>query len=146
MSKLLDEARAFRKQIDNVAENVSDSIAVANKNLYEEWKESVSYAENKRVRYADKLYKCRQAHTSEAQFTPDLIPALWVVIDEEHAGTIDDPIPAVKNMEYVKGLYYIEDGNIYLMNREGMEEGEKVTLAYLPSELVGQYFELVTQL
>lgn len=145
MSKLIEEARAFRKQIDSVAENVSDSVAVANKDLYEEWQASVSYAENKRVRYADKLYKCRQAHTSEAQHTPDLIPAIWVVIDETHAGTIEDPIPAVAGMEYVKGLYYIEEGKIYLMNRQGMQDGEKIVLQYLPSQLVGQYFELVTQ-
>lgn len=60
-----------------------------------------------------------------------------------HAGTIEDPIPASRGMEYVKGLYYIENNVIYLMNRQGMQDGESVVLQYMPSELVGQYFEIV---
>lgn len=82
-------------------------------------------------------------HTTQADWTPDITPALWTVIDVTHAGTIDDPIPAVAGMEYTKGLYYIEDGVIYLMNRQGMAEGETIILQYLPSQLVGQYFEVV---
>lgn len=69
--------------------------------------------------------------------------AMWTAIDIEHAGTIDDPIPAAAGMEYVKGKYYIENGVIYLMNRQGMTDGESVVLQYLPSQLVGQYFEEV---
>ena len=46
-------------------------------------------------------------------------------------------------MEYVKGLYYLEDRQVYRMNREGMEDGEAVVLQFLPSALAGQYFELV---
>lgn len=69
--------------------------------------------------------------------------SIWTAIDIEHEGTLEDPIPAVAGMEYTKGLYYIEDGAIYLMNRQGMAEGETITLQYLPSQLVGQYFEVV---
>ena len=46
-------------------------------------------------------------------------------------------------MEYIKGKYYIDGDTIYLMNREGMEDGEGVTLQYLPSELIGHYFSVV---
>ena len=46
-------------------------------------------------------------------------------------------------MEYIKGKYYAENESIYLMNRQGMAEGESITLYYLPSQLVGQYFEIV---
>lgn len=69
--------------------------------------------------------------------------SIWTAIDVTHSGTIDDPIPASAGMEYVKGKYYIEGETIYLMNREGMAEGETITLQYLPSQLVGQYFEVV---
>lgn len=69
--------------------------------------------------------------------------AIWTAIDIEHAGTIDDPIPAARGMEYVKGLYYVENDVIYLMNRQGMQDGETVALQYMPSELVGQYFEVI---
>lgn len=81
--------------------------------------------------------------TANSGGTPDKTPALWAVIDVTHAGTIEDPIPASRGMEYVKGLYYIENNVIYLMNRQGMQDGESVVLQYMPSELVGQYFEIV---
>lgn len=69
--------------------------------------------------------------------------SIWTGIDVTHAGTIDDPIPASAGMEYTKGKYYIENDVIYLMNREGMSDGESVVLQFLPSALVGQYFEIV---
>lgn len=64
-----------------------------------------------------------------------------VTDDETHAGTKEDPIPAVAGMEYEKGKYYSDGGKLYLMNRQGMNDGDKITLYYLPSQLVGQYFE-----
>lgn len=73
-------------------------------------------------------------------WTPADAPSIWTAIDIEHEGTLEDPIPAVAGMEYIKGKYYIENGTIYLMNRQGMADGESVVLHYLPSELVGQYF------
>ena len=93
-------------------------------------------------RYQDngKLYKCIQPHTTQADWRPESTTALWTLIDVTHTGTIDDPIPAVAGMEYVKGKYYAENESIYLMNRQGMAEGESITLYYLPSQLVGQYF------
>ena len=44
-------------------------------------------------------------------------------------------------MEYTYGLYYRdpEDNLIYLCERTGEAEGGKITLQYLPHELVGQY-------
>lgn len=73
-------------------------------------------------------------------WTPADAPSIWTAIDIEHEGTLEDPIPAAAGMEYIKGKYYIEGETIYLMNRQGMADGESVVLHYLPSELVGQYF------
>lgn len=122
---------------------VDDETALTGKELYPVWSENISVSVNDRYQYNDKLYKCVQAHTTQADWTPDKTPALWAVIDVTHAGTIEDPIPASRGMEYVKGLYYIENNVIYLMNRQGMQDGESVVLQYMPSELVGQYFEIV---
>lgn len=120
-----------------------DETALTGKELYPVWAENISVSVNDRYQYNNKLYKCVQAHTTQADWTPDKTPALWSVIDVTHAGTIEDPIPASRGMEYVKGLYYIENDVIYLMNRQGMQDGESVVLQYMPSELVGQYFEIV---
>lgn len=75
-------------------------------------------------------------------WTPADAPSIWTAIDIEHAGTLEDPIPAAAGMEYTKGKYYIENDVIYLMNRAGMQDGESIVLQYLPSELIGQYFEV----
>lgn len=95
------------------------------------------------------LYKlaCDDATEQGTLIVENLNPvdaqAIWIAIDIEHAGTLEDPIPAAAGMEYVKGKYYIENNVIYMMNRQGMADGESVVLQYLPSQLVGQYFEEV---
>lgn len=133
---LIEYMKKSRKAVD-------DSTALIGMELYPVWAVGIAVAKDSRYQYNGKLYKCVQAHTTQADWTPDVTPALWTVIDVTHAGTIDDPIPAVAGMEYTKGLYYTENGVIYLMNRQGMAEGETITLHYLPSQLVGQYFEVV---
>lgn len=120
-----------------------DNTALTGMKLYPVWAVGIAVAKDSRYQYNSKLYKVVQAHTTQADWTPDIAPALWAVIDAEHAGTLEDPIPAVAGMEYIKGKYYIEGETIYLMNREGMADGESVVLHYLPSQLVGQYFEAV---
>lgn len=57
----------------------------------------------------------------------------------------DDVITASRGMEYVYGQKYLdpEDDQTYICKRQGEADGGKVTLHYLPHELVGQYFELV---
>ena len=59
-------------------------------------------------------------------------------------GAIDDPIPAVRGMEYEYGKYYFdpEDSKTYLCKRG--EETGSIVLYYLPHELIGQYFEEVS--
>lgn len=123
-------------------QTITDTKALKFKAMYPVWAAGIAVEAGQRYQYGDRLYKVGQAHTTQADWTPDATPALWTVIDVEHAGTIDDPIPAVAGMEYTKGLHYIEGGTLYLMNRQGMADGEKITLYYLPSQLVGQYFEI----
>ena len=71
---------------------------------------------------------------------------MFTMIDETHAGTKDNPIPAAQGMEYVYGLYYKdpEDNKLYLCERIGASAGEKIILQFLPHELIGQYFTEVS--
>ena len=91
------------------------------------------------------LYRCETAHKSVEGWNPSLTPALWTAVNVTHAGTLDDPIPAVMGMEFTYGLHYLdpEDGKLYLCKRQGEAEGGKITLYFLPHQLVGQYFEEV---
>ncbi|MDD3192894.1 MAG: hypothetical protein PHE47_03450 [Oscillospiraceae bacterium] len=101
------------------------------------WDAAEAYAAGDRVQYGERLYKCLQAHTAQADWAPDTTPSLWAVIDIAHAGTAEDPIPAARNMEYKAGRYYLDpaEGRVYLCSRD-----TGIPVAYLPHELVGQYF------
>lgn len=46
--------------------------------LYPVWESGVAYAVGDRRQYNGLLYRCVQAHTSQADWTPDVVPALWV--------------------------------------------------------------------
>lgn len=135
----------LRPIIEQAAVSLSDGEAASVPELITAWAYPVDYAEGDRRSYGGKVYKCRQAHTSQADYTPDKTPNLWSVIDAEHAGTQDDPIPAARGMEYEYGKYYLdgEDGKVYLCERTGEQAGGKITLQYLPHELVGNYFKAV---
>src|SRR5690348_17897936 len=41
------------------------------------WAVGVAYAVNDTVTYGGSTYKCLQAHTSQADWTPPAVPALW---------------------------------------------------------------------
>lgn len=46
--------------------------------LFPDWEIGKAYAVGDRVKYNGLLYRCVQAHTSQADWTPDITPALWV--------------------------------------------------------------------
>lgn len=148
----IEKSRQFRVAASLSAQTATDKQALAMPTMYPYWAEKTAYGgENdpKIVRRPidgrDQLYRCRQAHTSQEGWEPENYPAGWVAINNTSAGTIDDPIPAVRGMEYTYGLYYLdsEDGKTYLCKRTGEAEGGTVVLQYLPHELLGQYFEEV---
>ena len=141
---VVEQAQAIRNSMDKVTENLTDADAVAVADLFLPLEAGVDYAVGDRRRFSDALYKCAQAHTSQTGWEPPNVPALWVVIDAGHAGTIDNPIPAARGMEYEYSKYYLdpEDGKTYLCKR--VEETGSIVLYYLPHELIGQYFEEVT--
>lgn len=147
LEQKLARARQMHRAAMIAAESYPDAQAAAVPTLYPAWTtgEAVEVDDRRYYEPDGKLYKCRQAHTTQADWTPDVTPAMWAVIDVSHAGTIGDPIPAGRGMDYIYGKYYLdpEDGKTYLCKRTGEEEGGTINLQYLPHELVGQYFEEV---
>ena len=135
---------ALRPYIEKAAASLDDNDASNAVKLFPTWTIGIAVAVGERYQYADKLYKVVQEHTTQADWTPDATPAMWAVIDKTHAGTLDDPIPASRGMEYEYGKYYLdgEDGNTYLCQRTGEAAGGTIVLQYMPHELVGNYFDL----
>ena len=139
---ILQQAKEIRTSIDSVTGTMNDTDAAKTPMLFLPWEADTKYEVGDRRRHDGKVYKCLQAHTSQVGWEPPAVPALWVVINTSSPGTIDDPIPAARGMEYTYGLYYTdsEDGKLYLCQRIGEATGSTVVLQYMPHELVGHYF------
>ena len=106
--------------------------------LFPAWAVGVDYALGARLRYGDKLYRVLQAHTSQADWTPDSTPSLYAEVEKPGQGdTPDDPIPYSGNMELFEGKYYSQDGVTYRCTRS---TGVPVYNAL--RDLVGLYVEV----
>lgn len=79
-----EHARKLRELIIRASISLTDEDALEGVELFPKWQTETDYAVGDRIRYEDKLYKCIQAHTSQADWTPDATPALWarVSVDE----------------------------------------------------------------
>lgn len=142
----IDMATAYtmRAVIEDSVTALDDETAATVPSLFTPWTvgEAVEVGDRRYYAPTDRLYKAIQSHTTQADWTPDITPALWVVVDVTHAGTAEDPIPAVRSMEYEYGKIYLdpEDSKLYLCERTSEAEGGKIVLQYLPHELIGNYF------
>lgn len=138
--------RLAQIQAQSAADNqtISDTEINQCKSLIKPWTFPEAVKVGACRTYGEKVYRARQGHTTQADYTPDVTPALWTIIDMEHAGTVEDPIPATRGMEYVYGKIYLdpEDGRVYQCERIGANPGDTIILQYLPHELIGQYFSL----
>lgn len=123
-------------QINTLA--VDDQTALRMREYYPEWAAGQAYAVGYKVQFGGKLYKVVQAHTSQADWTPDTAATLFERIDETHDGSKYDPIPYDGNMTLTYGLYYVQGGVVYRCIRD---TGNPVYHAL--SDLVGNYVEVV---
>lgn len=142
----MDKA-TFRKIAQQAAENInglSGSEALAVKDLYLTWGESIGLTVKKgfKFTYEDKLYEVIQSDglTIQEQYIPgQSTEALYAEINEINAGTYLDPIPYNNNMQLCNGKYYIQDGIIYKCTRDS---GQPLYNAL--KDLVGIYVEVAT--
>lgn len=147
---LYEKALQFRKATQFAFSGNESSLTnndiLSMASIYEYWSpNSVLYTKDKSIVRVDEngsdvLYMCISTHTSQENWKPSQLTAsLWRRIDLEHAGTIEDPIPAAVNMIYYKDKYYIEGDTLYKCTRDS-----EIALQYLPSQLIGHYFEVVS--
>lgn len=144
-------AARLRPVIEQASASLSDGEAAKSPELFPRWADHIGETVKPGDRRSDMdesgvlhVYRVNkgQGHTTQENWPPHSTPAMWTIINVDHAGTQDDPIPAARGMEYTYGLYYKdpEDTKLYLCERIGEAAGGKIVLQYLPHELVGQYF------
>lgn len=117
--------------------------ALEKKEYFPRWEELIGEDEYAgfRFQYGGTLYEVIQAHTFQEEWKPgEGTEALYKVVQVEHEGTKEDPIPWKSNMELESGKYYTEDGVLYLCVRDSGQ-----AMPYKLSELVsvGGYVEVV---
>lgn len=126
----------IRQQISTL--EVDDQTAYRMREFYPAWTAGGAYTAGFKAQHSGRLWRCRQAHTSQEGWEPENVPALWEELCETHDGSRYDPIPYHGNMAMENGKYYIQDGVTYLCIRD------TVNPVYHPlSELVGLYVEMV---
>ena len=129
-------AMLLKQQVNTL--EVDDQIAYRMRAFYPAWSAGVSYAAGYKVQDNVRLWRCLQAHTSQAGWEPENVPALWEELCETHDGSMYDPIPYEGSMALENGKYYSQDGVVYLCSRD------TVNPVYNPlRELVGLYVEEV---
>ena len=147
-------AAELRPVIEQASASLSDGEAAKSPELFPRWADHIGETVKPGDRRSDMdesgvlhVYRVNkgQGHTTQENWPPHSTPAMWTIINVDHAGTQDDPIPASRGMEYEYGKYYFdsEAGKTYKCERTGEAAGGKIVLQYLPHELVGNYFTAV---
>ena len=92
-----------------------------------------------KVCHEGELWKTRQKTVIQSQYPPSIDTAsIWERIDEEHAGTVEDPIPYDQTMAVYEGKHYIYNDVIYLCIRDSENP-----LYADPEALLNNYFQLL---
>ena len=98
---------------------VTDDVALTIPNIYPEWSaNSVAYKLNEKVRYNELLYKCLNAHTSQASWTPTDAPSLWVRIDDPAEEWPEWRQPTGATDAYAKGAKVSHNSKHWVSNTE----------------------------
>ena len=127
----------IRQQINTL--EVDDTTALRMVEFYPEWAADTDYTAGYKVQRGGKLWRCVQAHTSQAGWEPENAASLWTEICETHDGTIDDPIPYSGNMALESGKYYLQYYVIYRCTRDTINPVYNAL-----ADLVGIYVEVET--
>ena len=141
----LNNAKKLRAAMDTAGNALSDAQARTCKLIYQQWSNLIgtTATPGQRFLHGDTLYRVRtdaSEHTFSAEWVPGVpTAALYEAIDEEHSGTIDDPIPWVQPMQLYNGKYYTDKGKLYECWRDSGQP-----LAFSLSALVGTYVTEVT--
>ena len=150
MPKFSDLER-LKRDIAMVNENInslglSNNEALSVKEFYPVWSaDGVEVKQGEKYQYNGKLYEVVQDHTTQSNWSPENQSSLWVEVVEDHAGTLEDPIPYNEELNPLwqgmileEGKYYTQSGTVYKCTRDS---GIKLTQNL--ADLVGHYVEQI---
>ena len=131
MKMTRSQAKEFIKALVNLRESATDEQAVDASAVYPEWREEVDYVVDQRVLFNKVLYRVLQAHTSQADWTPDVSNSLFAKVLIPDENTIypweqpdsTNPYKAGDKVTH-KGKTWVSavDGNVWEPGVYGWEE------------------------
>ncbi len=80
LSQLKRAVEARLNVINGALSKLPDEAAVDVAALFEQWMPDKDYVVDQRLQYNDKLYRVVQSHHSQANWTPDIVPALFTEV------------------------------------------------------------------
>jgi hypothetical protein len=75
-----EKARQIRPLIVKASASLSDEDALEAVELFDRWVMDRLYTAGERISYGGKLYRVVQTHTSQADWLPDITPALYTEV------------------------------------------------------------------
>ena len=111
---IIDYARKLRPIIEQAMKSVDDTIALEAAELFPKWKEGMVYTAGERLQYDGTLYKVLQAHTSQADWAPDVAVSLFarvLIPDEETVYPWEQP---ESTNPYMRGDKVLHNGKIWI--------------------------------
>lgn len=121
----LQMAEQFRKAVQLFAASLSDETAMEIATVYDEWEVGKTYAVGAFIRYGEnnvgdpQLYKVAQAHTSQADWTPNATPALYTAVGLDDSGFPVWSQPTGAHDAYNKGDVVNHNGTLYVSLIDG---------------------------
>ena len=113
---LVEQAQAIRAGMQALARTASDAVLLAQPMaMYDEWSaESVAYTLNDIRQYNGLLYRCVQAHTSQATWTPEAAASLWTRIADPAQEWPEWIQPTGAHNAYAKGARVSHNGKHWI--------------------------------
>lgn len=113
---LVEQAQAIRAGMQALARTAPDAVLLAQPMaMYDEWSaESVEYVSGDIRRYNGLLYRCVQAHTSQATWTPEAAASLWTRIADPAQEWPEWIQPTGAHNAYAKGAKVSHNGKHWI--------------------------------
>lgn len=113
---VIEKAKRLRAKIESLAETMTDEEGLDYSDLFPSWQNGKAYTVGDRVRYEADLYRCIQAHTSQADWTPSAAVSLWVKIADPAIEWPEWVQPTGAHDAYKKGDKVTHNGEHYISN------------------------------
>lgn len=115
----LEEAKAIIDALVTLRNSAADEQALKASALYPKWKVGTDYQKDERVLYNDILYKVLTDHTSQADWTPDAAPSLFVKVLIPDKNVIPEWEQPESTNPYTKGDKVTHNGKTWRSTIDG---------------------------